>query len=160
MKLKYDYVFATKEHWKIEKFEQLYKQGRWGDWCVLGFYLKDRKGWISIGSGELRLKSRKWKDVHTEAVGLFDDARRKGHGIHLYFALIRAAKSIGARRIYSSQSLNKFSGNMWCNKLREFFNVVGPKARKLCSCRCRRCQRQWGQYYIDLTKISLRNIPR
>jgi hypothetical protein len=155
-KVRYSYCFAAREHWHITKLSQL--KG-WSQ-NVLGLFIPDGKGLQSIGGGELRLINLKRKYVHTDGVGLNNDMRRKGHGIHLYFALIRAAKNIGASRIYSSKSLNNFSGNMWCNKLREFFDVQGPKAKKSCSCKCRRCRRQWGRYYIDLTKISLRSIPR
>jgi len=159
-KVRYNAIFAAREHWVIEKFSEL-KSHRW-DSPVLGLFISDKKKWVSIGSGELRVQSSTNKYVHTDGVGLNDDMREKGHGIHLYFALIRAAKKVGARRIYSSRSLNKYSGNMWCNKLREFFDVQGPKsqAKKACNCGCRACRRRWGRYYIDLTKISLRSIPR
>ncbi len=156
---KYLYVFATATHRKIEYFHQIVKKG-WGG-SVLGFYMRDERGTLTeLGSGELCLSHRTKKYLYTEAIGLNDDMRRKGHGIHLYFALIRAAKSIGARRLYSSERLNKYSGNMWCNKLREFFDVVGPKQKKPCRCRCHSCKRQWGRYYIDLTKVELKDIPR
>jgi len=160
MKRTYHYVFATSTHRRIEKFNQL-KRKTWSDGSnVLGFFMRDNKGTSTeLGSGELRLSSRKKKFVHTEAVGLNDDMRRKGHGIHLYFALIRAAKLIGARRVFSSRRLNKYSGNMWCNKLREVFDVVGPKKRKPCPCHCRGCCNGWGRYYIDLTKLNLKDIP-
>ncbi len=157
MKPHYHYVFATKTHRRIERFSQVAK--RWGGDSVLGFFMRDGRGTSTeLGSGEICLSHRKKKYVHTDAVGLNDDMREKGHGIHLYFALIRAAKSIGAKRIYSARRLNKHSGNMWCNKLREVFNVIGPKQR-ICKCRCRNCTRQWGRYYIDLTKLKLKDIP-
>ncbi len=159
MKREYYYIFATPTHWRIENLIQLKRRG-W-DYNTLGFYIRHKdRTWTEIGAGELRLMSLKKKFVHTDGVSLNEDRRRKGHGIHLYFALIRAAKVIGAKRIYSAKRLNKFSGNMWCNKLREFFDVRGPKERKTCSCRCSQCKRRWGRYYIDLTKIALKDIPR
>jgi len=150
---KYHYIFATATHRKIKSFAQV-AAAKWHG-QTLGFFLGDTE----LGSGELCLSHRKKKYLHTDATGLNDNQRRKGHGIHLYFALIRAAKFIGARRLYSGRRLNKYSGNMWCNKLRKFFEVVGPKKKKPCSCRCRNCKNQWGRYYIDLTKIKLRDIP-
>jgi len=151
-KIRYTYIFATNQHQLITKFSEL--KG-WGSNC-LGFFLNGK----AIGHGELQRISGKYKYVHTDAMGLNDDMRRKGHGIHLYFAMIRTAKKLGADRIYSSRNLNKYSGNMWCNKLREFFEVLGPKKKKSCSCKCRRCRYQWGRYYINLTKLSFRSIPR
>jgi GNAT superfamily N-acetyltransferase len=154
-KVRYKYIFANRKHQPITKLNEV-KGWR----SVLGLFADIESEWVGIGDAELCRISGSSADVHTDAVGLDDGYRRKGHGIHLYFALIRAAKRVGARRIYSSKSLNKYSGNMWCNKLREFFEVRGPKEHKKCSCGCRACRRRWGRYYIDLTKISLRSIPR
>ena len=154
-KVRYNAIFAAREHGLIKNFNQL---ENWRN--TLGLFVRGRDNWTSIGSGELMVVSRRRRYVHTESIGLNDNMRRKGHGIHLYFAMIRAAKSIGAQRIYSSRSLNKYSGNMWCNKLREFFDVQGPREAKKCKCGCRACRRRWGRYYIDLTKLSLRSIPR
>jgi N-acetylglutamate synthase-like GNAT family acetyltransferase len=155
-KVRYQHIFATREHWRIENIRQL-KTG-WND-NIVGFYAGRRGDWRNIGSGELRLTDTKRKYVQTDSMGLHDDAREKGHGIHLYFAMIHSAKRIGAHRIYSSRHLNEHSGNMWCNKLREFFDVRGPKDKKPCNCKCRNCRRKWGRYYIDLTKLKLRSLP-
>ena len=158
-KVRYSYIFASREHQLITKIGS--PKG-WRD-NTLGLFIPSKNaGHFAIGSGELRIAggTLRRKYVHTDAMGLNDDMRNKGHGIHLYFAMIHAAKKIGAKRIYSSMALNNHSGNMWCNKLREFFNVRGPKKKRSCNCKCRRCSRQWGRYYIDLTKLSLRSIPR
>jgi GNAT superfamily N-acetyltransferase len=154
-KVRYKYIFAGRQHQPITKLSEV-KGWR----SVLGLFAKLKNRWVPIGDAEILRLSGSSVDVHTDAVGLDDDYRKQGHGIHLYFALIRAAKQIGARRIYSSRSLNRYSGNMWCNKLRKFFDVVGPKEQKTCKCGCRACRRKWGRYYIDLTKLSLRSIPR
>jgi GNAT superfamily N-acetyltransferase len=154
-KVRYKYIFAGRQHQPITKLSEV-KGWR----SVLGLFANIKSKWVGVGDAELLRVSGSSTDVHTDAVGLDDSYRRKGHGIHLYFALIHAAKKIGARRIYSSRHLNQYSGNMWCNKLREFFDVVGPKERKKCNCGCRACRRKWGRYHIDLTKISLRSIPR
>jgi GNAT superfamily N-acetyltransferase len=153
-KVRYKYIFAGRQHQPITKLAEV--KG-WRN--ILGLFAKLKDKWVPVGDGELMRLSGSSTDVHTDAVGLDDGYRRRGHGVHLYFALIRAAKQIGARRIYSSRSLNRYSGNMWCNKLREFFDVRGPKAKKSCSCKCRNCRRKWGRYYIDLTKLKLRSLP-
>jgi hypothetical protein len=153
-KVRYKYIFAGRAHQPITKISEL--RG-WGD--NLGFYAYLKNKWTPIGDGQLCLIPGSRGHVHTDATGLEDEFRDKGHGIHLYFALIRAAKEIGAKRVYSGHSLNQHSGPMWCTKLREFFDVRGPKDKKSCSCKCRNCRRKWGRYYIDLTKLKLRSIP-
>jgi len=154
-KVRYKYIFAGRFHEPITQLSGLHA---WNS--VLGLYAFLNKKWVPVGDAQLHRIQGHSGYVHTDAVGLKDEFRDKGHGTHLYFALIRAAKKIGAKRIYSARSLNQNSGPMWCIKLREFFKVRGPKAKKQCSCKCRRCRKAWGRYYIDLTKISLRSIPR
>lgn len=155
-KVRYKYIFADHYHNPITDFSEL------DSWrSVLGLYAKIGPKWVPVGDGSLqRAGPPGLYCVNTDAVGLDKKFLKKGHGIHLYFALIRAAKEIGAKKIYSSRSLNHNSGPMWCNKLRKFFKVHGPKAKRRCSCKCRRCRTAWGRFYIDLTKISLKDIPR
>ena len=147
---KYTSLFANEYHEKVRSLSEL---KRWSG-PTLALFCNGR----AIGIGDLRPKDKAKKHVHTEAVALKDEFRRKGHGVHLYFALIRAAKQLGATRIYSSKTLNKFSGRMWQEKLGQFFEVKhsGPR----CKCKCRNCRYKRGWHYIDLTKVSLRSIPR
>ena len=153
-KVRYKYIFADRSHEPITKLSEVH------EWrSTLGLFAFLRNKWIPVGRAELCRLSGCGGYVHTDATELDDKFRNKGHGIHLYLALIHAAKKIGANRIYSSRSLNQNSGPMWCIKLREFYKVRGPKAKKKCSCGCRRCMRQWGRYYIDLTKLNLRSMP-
>ena len=153
-KVRYKYIFAGRAHEPITKLNELR-----GWRSVLGLFAFLGNKWTPIGDAELHRLSGYGGYVHTDATVLEDKFRNKGHGIHLYLALIHAAKKIGANRIYSSRILNQNSGPMWCTKLREFYEVRGPKAKKKCSCGCRRCLRQWGRYYIDLTKLNLRSMP-
>ncbi len=158
-KQKYFYIHANESHKPIEKFTDMDRHS-WQN--TIGFFMRRRGKLVELGYGRLEFSNKVHKYLHTESMGLLDKYRNQGHGIHLYFAVIYEAKRLGARRIYSSHSLNKYSGRMWCNKLREYFDVHGPKARKKgnCQCGCRNCKRRWGRYYIDLTKINLKEMPR
>lgn len=153
----YYYILATDTHKPIKSLKDM---TRWRN--TLGFFFRDSdRNLIALGGADLSWENRPQKYLHTGGVALNEQFRKKGHGIHLYFALIRAAKELGAKRLYSDTRLNKHSGRMWCVKLREFFEVRGPKQpKKACRCGCRACRKRWGRYYIDLTKISLRSIPR
>jgi hypothetical protein len=124
--MKYTSILATEEHSKVTTVKQLK-----GQWCKLGLHL-DGKG---IGMGELRYQSA--INVHTDGTEIFKKFRRKGHGIHLYLHLIKAAKKIGARRIYSGRNLNKFSRKMWHVKLRQYFQVHRIGGCKQCGCGAR-----------------------
>lgn len=143
---KYTFVFATDRHEKIRTLSEL-KAHRHHD-PKLGLWLNGK----AIGEGTLLPLGNK-RSVHTEWTSLDKEHRRKGHGIHLYFALITAAKKIGATRIYSSTNLNARSRRMWSEKLRKFYDIREFKGRR----KCRRCgctNRRALQYYIVLRKKS------
>jgi GNAT superfamily N-acetyltransferase len=108
------------------------------DSAVLGLYLNGQV----VGTGELLRASNSRRFVHTDGMCLRQRYRRKGHGIHLYLAIIAAARRIGARRIYSSYSLNNLSRRMWERKLRSYFNVKRQGGCKSCS--------RGTRFYIDL----------
>lgn len=79
-KRKYRHVLATRAHFKIESLDQL-------DWrSTLGLFLVTKRGTYILGQGELHIKNKKQKFVHTDATWLHNHRRRQGHGIHLYFA--------------------------------------------------------------------------
>jgi len=143
MKRKYTTIFASEFHEPITRFARLRKY-KWEAPNLALFH----RGKV-VGDGKLILKDRKKKYVHTEQVGLLDKYRRKGHGIYLYVALIEAARTLGATRIYSSKHLNRFSGRMWAEKLKKLYDVI--HVRRRCKCKCRGCIRQ-GFHYINLEK--------
>ena len=146
---KYKSILANRGHVRITKVKDLNKSC-W-DGSVMGFFLIRYGKPVLIGSGTLCRMNK--NSVHTESMGLDKGWRRKGHGIELYLAIIEEARRIGAKRIYSSKRLNNNSGPMWNQKLREHFDVVGPKKMKrpvCCRCGCRGCRKGWGRYYIDL----------
>jgi GNAT superfamily N-acetyltransferase len=139
-KLRYRYIFATWDHEPITTLRQLrsYKYH-----ARLGLFL----GKTCIGSGELFPMG---PSVHTEAVEIKPKYRSKGHGIALYLSLIRAAKRLGAQRIYSSMHLNKRSRHMWTVTLPRFFDVSVSRKKVWCR-RCRNSAMR-ERYFIKLTK--------
>lgn len=144
MKRRYSSIFADTRHKNIETMRDLRTTGYA---CTeLGFYLNGK----SIGCGDLRPCDKDC--VYTEGVRLDKGHRRKGHGIHLYHALIRTAKKLGARRIYSSFRLNQFSRRMWAEKLPELYKVEQSKHRR----KCHRCgfRNLRSRYWIELNPQS------
>lgn len=143
--MKYKSRLATAGHKPVTKMSQF--AGKWSAF-EMGFYLQDEV----IGGGELsrvRYHGVKSKDLQTESVALNKKFRKKGHGIHLYIHLIAQAQNCGARRLYSSRNLNKFSTRMWSEKLAKIFNVKEVTTRKPCSeCSC--TNRRVIGYYIQL----------
>lgn len=139
----YEYVFATRSaHDTISTLEELKISGDWS--ASLGLFWNG----TAIGSGELCKLSWRKKHLHTDDVRLMRKYRNKGHGIALYMALILCAKNLGAKRIYSSRSLNIFSSRMWKEKL----GKVGYKVKKVgreCSHPCSHCDHH-PQYFIEL----------
>lgn len=105
----------------------------WGERGVLWFYCNGEY----IGAGDLHRLGK--TGVNTEGVALEKEFRRKGHGLPLYLALIKAAKRIGAKSISSSKRLNKFSRRMWSVKLAKLFPV---KSKGVCPRSCRHCRRK------------------
>jgi GNAT superfamily N-acetyltransferase len=110
---------------------------------TLGLYCNGK----AIGTGRLCMKDRAKKHVNTSGTEIFKRYRNKGHGIELYKALIAEAKRLGAIRIYSDDSLNKFSRRMWKTKL----SRVGFKVKSIGGCKnpCSHC-RASERFYIDL----------
>ena len=144
---KYTSIFASHRHTPIHTMKQF--KGLRSREASLTLFCNN----TMVGSGGLILQGP--TTLHTEYVGLDKGFRRKGHGIHLYFALIDTAKKIGATRIYSSSNLNKFSRRMWAEKLRGYFEVKEFRSRKRCrrcGCRCNGNKKRPTQYYIDLRK--------
>lgn len=142
---KYSYIFADDRHKEIKSMADLRAAKRSWD-KKFGFYLNGKP----IGEASLVLLKTFRAAVHTEYVFLDKAYRRKGHGIWLYRMLIACAKNIGARKIYSSKRLNKYSRRMWEEKLPEFFEVKSLKLKTKCR-RCG-CQRAVQRYYIVLDK--------
>lgn len=137
----YKWIFASEEHAPVRNLKELRERGEYN--CKLGL-IKDGEG---LGDGSLYRVNWAKKYLHTDSVGLRKKFRRKGHGIHLYIALIACARKLGAKRLYSSTMLNKFSRNMWSVKLkRAGYDVrtvgVCPKACKHCG--------EKARYYINL----------
>lgn len=137
----YTSIFATHLHQPITDVKMLKK---W-DYNQMGFFYKGGP----IGDGELHRMSRASLYVHTDSVAINKKHRKQGHGIHLYRHLIDTAIRIGAHRIYSSTSLNKFSKRMWRVKLKQFYDVKEVTTRKPCR-ECDSCVKRTVQYYIQL----------
>jgi GNAT superfamily N-acetyltransferase len=150
MTRKYTSKFADEYH---EPIRSVKKVPKWSGASV-ALFLNGH----AIGAGDLRSKDRAKKWVNTESVALKKGFRKQGHGIHLYFALIRKAKEVGAVRIYSSLTLNRLSGRMWRDKLPKFFDV--KRNRPACRCKCRNCCYRRGRFYIDLEGLNVKKIPR
>lgn len=138
MSKKYTSVFAQENHLSIGSVSEI-KKGYSSSSLFLFL-----NGKTEIGSGYLYRFGN--NSVNTDGVALRRGYRKKGHGIHLYFALIEAAKKIGATRIYSSTRLNKFSRRMWNVKLRKFFTV---RELQVCKNACVHCKKK-NRYWIDL----------
>lgn len=137
----YTSIFADEYHIPIINVRQIKKY----DYNKMGLFYRNKP----IGYGELLRMTKKSTDVHTEGVRLERKFRNKGHGIFLYRHLISLARSIGAKRVYSSNMLNKFSRRMWEKKLPKFYTVKHKKTRKPCeACGCN--QPRIERYYIDL----------
>jgi len=138
MTRRYRSVFATSDHAPITALDQLRKH-RYD--AKLGLFL----GRTCVGSGELFSEGH---DVRTEATEIKHEHRGKGHGIELYQRLVRTARRLGARRIYSSWHLNKLSRRMWKEKLPRLFDVqVSRRNRRCRRCGCRSAQER---YFIAL----------
>ena len=153
-KPKYVAILADEDHLPITNFNQL------RSWRTdMGFFIRQPDGTLKkCGYGRLEVENRREKWAHTESMGLRRGMRRKGHGIHLYLAIIRIAKEIGVTRLYSSKSLNRYSGRMWADKLSKFFTVIHMKSRH--NCNCRYCRKTWKQHYIDLRGLHAKTMPR
>lgn len=134
----YTSIFADRHHQVITSISKL---SQWGTGLVLIY-----KG-IPVGDGELVRVGN--KNLHTTSVSMFNKFRQKGHGIHLYHALIAQAMSLGAKRLYSDQTLNKFSSRMWSVKLPEAGYIVKKQIHsKVCQCGDKHtCTKR---YYIEL----------
>jgi len=140
---KYTSIFAhVEDHHVIRTLQDLKKAGDYN--TCLGLFCNG----IPVGSARIEMKSFKKKWVHTTSTGLYRGMRRKGHGIELYRALIETARNIGAARIYSDDSLNKFSRRMWNTKLARLGYEV-KRVKGGCATPCRHCRRR-QRYYIDL----------
>lgn len=140
---KYSYIYATTdEHAQITTLEQLKRVGTWQ--VYMGFFCND----IAIGHGRLVRVNWRKKHVHTTNMELGRKWRNKGHGIALYIAIITCAKKLGAKRLYSDNSLNKFSTRMWRLKLKRYGFDVKVEGKE-CSRPCQHC-RKHARYYIDL----------
>jgi GNAT superfamily N-acetyltransferase len=141
---KYEYVFATNDyHGQVTSLAQLRKEGTWNTY--MGLFCNGK----SIGYGSLARVNWSRGYIHTEAVRLRKEHRRKGHGIALYAALIHLAKSLGAKRLYSSTSLNKYSGRMWRVKLKRYGFNVKTVSQSHCMYACKHCTKT-ARFYIDL----------
>lgn len=141
---KYKSVLATEGHNPIKSMSQF---GSW-DRFSMGFFLNDKV----VGGGDLLrvryVPAKKKTCLQTESTFLNKKFRRKGHGIHLYHALIKHARKVGAERIYSSRTLNRYSRRMWSEKLKNFYDVCEVKSNRKChDCGCK-CRRVIGYYIV------------
>ena len=138
----YGYVFAQVEHHGgLDTLVDLRRAGTYNTW--MGLFYKGQP----VGSGRICKENWAKKHVHSDNMGLDRGYRRKGHGIMLYHALILCAKRLGAKRIYSSGNLNKFSRRMWATKLKRLDYLVAEVDK--CAKPCKHCRRE-SRYYIDL----------
>lgn len=133
----YSSIFATGKHVPITDVKEFKR--RW-DQFTMGFFYKGEP----IGSGDLEKQGK--EIVHTETVRLLKPFRKKGHGIHLYIHLIETARKIGAKRVYSSTSLNAFSGRMWREKLSKLYDVKTIYYRGACT-ECGGTKHKRPKYY-------------
>jgi hypothetical protein len=146
---KYTSILATEEHELVTSVDRF---KRWTSF-QMGFFLNG----VAIGHGHLEgchivpRRNKKW--LQTDAVALHTQYRNKGHGIHLYCALIKTAIALGATRIYSSRHLNKFSKRMWSVKLKKYFDVRPVISKKPCK-QCGTRNPHTIAYYIDLAKLK------
>ena len=138
----YSWIYAnTETHAPIISLKSLKRVDMWD--FRLGLYYRGKA--IGTGRFEFYNKTKKW--LHTESVRLNKGFRRKGHGIHLYIALIECARSLGAKRLYSSSNLNRYSSRMWETKLERY----GIAVNHFGGCRrpCRHCRKR-ARHYIEL----------
>lgn len=135
---KYSSVFATETHEPITDVNAFKRR-----WTIftMGFFLNGK----AIGKGDLEKQGK--GVVHTDGVRLFKPFRKKGHGIKLYVHLIETARLIGAKRVYSSTNLNKFSRRMWKEKLLALYDVKTVLERKPCDT-CGSMHKREKYYYI------------
>jgi Acetyltransferase (GNAT) family len=140
----YEGFLADHAHLSVKSLNAF--KGRYAN-MTMGLHLNGK----SIGTGNLmRWRGAAKKEyLQTESTGLDRGYRKKGHGIILYMFLIETARILGAKRIYSSRSLNKHSRRMWADKLSRIYDVKKIPGR----CRC--CGRPFKHftkpvYYIDL----------
>lgn len=138
---KYSSIIATSAHQPVTNLT--FFRPKWA--CqTMGFFFKGK----DIGYGDLTRRVKK-NHLHTDNVSLRKRFRRKGHGINLYIHLIESARKIGAKRIYSSTTLNKFSRRMWKEKLAKIYEVHTVRSNVMCNrCECR--NRRETCYYIEL----------
>jgi hypothetical protein len=137
----YTSIFANENHIPITDSRKIAKY----DYPRMALFYKG----VYIGSGELNNLNKKKQHLNTEGVRLEKKYRNKGHGIHLYHHLISTAIRIGAKRIYSSSVLNKFSRRMWAEKLSKFYKMKEQKTRKTCrGCGC--SEPRVERWYIEL----------
>jgi GNAT superfamily N-acetyltransferase len=122
---KYTSIFAGTEHQPITSMKQMNRYDN-----VLGFYLNGQV----IGTGRLERRRRRARGgvVNTSSTEIFKKYRNKGHGIHLYIALIETARRLGAKQIRSDTALNKFSRRMWKEKLAKIYPVKVRNTRREC----------------------------
>lgn len=137
----YHSIFATEAHESITNIKQIKRY----EYPKMGLFSNG----VHIGTGELVKEKRNNNALHTDGMYLNKGFRNQGHGIVFYIQIIEHARRIGANRIYSSKSLNKFSRRMWKTKLPlAGYKVVEINSCK-CKCRCRKCRKE-PRYYIDL----------
>lgn len=139
----YSSIIATEGHTPLSSISQF---GRYASY-QMGLTLRNTE----IGSGFLqrwRGANRRHKFyLQTESTGLNRGFRKKGHGIILYICLIESARALGARRIYSSKTLNRYSRRMWEEKLGRFYKV-GTYQIRCGECGCKRHKEP--RFFIDL----------
>src|SRR6266567_2541248 len=140
----YEGLLADDAHKSVKKLDEF--RGRYTQ-MIMGLHLNGK----SIGQGSLcrwRGASTK-KYLQTESTQLYKGQRNKGHGIILYIFLIEIARILGAKRIYSSRSLNRHSRRMWAEKLSQIYDVEKKAGF------CRQCHRAFKHgkkptFFIDL----------
>lgn len=122
---------ADDAHRSIKNLKEF--KGRYSQY-TMGLHLNNE----SIGQGSLM----RWRGartrlyLQTENTQLYRGYRNKGHGIILYIFLIEMARMLGAKRIYSSRTLNSHSRRMWAEKLPQLYTVT--KIPGFCRCCHRR----------------------
>lgn len=128
----YEGFLADEAHKSIKSLRAF--KGRYSQF-TMGLHLNGK----SIGTGDLM----RWRGastpeyLQTERTGLHRGRRKKGHGIVLYIFLVEIARMLGAKRIYSSRSLNRHSRRMWAEKLAAIYDV------KKIPGFCRTCHRKF-----------------
>ena len=141
---RYEYLFAVNDyHEPVTTLEKLRKAGPWK--AYMGLFCNG----VAVGYGSFGRVNWSKGYIHTEAVRLSKKFLRKGHGIALYTALIDCAKNLGAKRLYSSQRLNEYSGRMWCVKLKRYGFNVKTVSKSHCVHACKHCPKT-ARYYINL----------